>query len=201
MDFTLPAPWYEVCAMSNWADVWTSQWGTVHTDDISIRSSLPYTSRWEHIWHGRSPVLCYMCERATLGNVHRVEWVHMRKQKKNNNICKHLICWSDLISVCPRKYISVSVLILWLQPDTSESLCLLTSTLWNAMVPKALCISEVLVAKVANKGCKLFINLTFLIWYAAVSILTLTSIFGMQSKPIKDWIPGFPALHRLIIPK
>lgn len=23
----------------------------------------------------------------------------------------------------------------------------------------------------------------------------------MQSKPIKDWIPEFPALHRLIIPE
>lgn len=31
-------------------------------------------------------------------------------------------------------------------------------------------------------------------------LLTLTSIFGMLSKPIKDWIPEFPALHRWIIP-
>lgn len=40
----------------------------------------------------------------------------------------------------------------------------------------------------------------FNIWYAAVLILTLTSMFGMLSKPIKDWIPEFPALHRWIIP-
>lgn len=31
-------------------------------------------------------------------------------------------------------------------------------------------------------------------------LLTLTSIFGMLSKPIRDWIPEFPALHRWIIP-
>lgn len=35
----------------------------------------------------------------------------------------------------------------------------------------------------------------------AVLILTRTSIFGMHSKPIKDWIPEFPALHRWIIPE
>lgn len=26
-------------------------------------------------------------------------------------------------------------------------------------------------------------------------------MFGMLSKPIKDWIPEFPALHRFIIPE
>lgn len=31
-------------------------------------------------------------------------------------------------------------------------------------------------------------------------LLTLTSIFGMLSKPIRDWIPELPALQRWIIP-
>lgn len=30
---------------------------------------------------------------------------------------------------------------------------------------------------------------------------TRISIFGIQSTPMRDWIPEFPGLHKLIIPR
>lgn len=110
MDVTTPLPWYKVHVMSNWADVWiepvrsreftASKWAywwhfypafcTLYQGATThLNRSI---SRWEHIWHGQSSVVCY-----TSDNVWRI--VSVRCCEVWDNISSSNSPWSKDIMV------------------------------------------------------------------------------------------------------